>query len=180
MISLGVIQPAMEKLREYLFGDTGIFTDNSAGGTDLTQQEASGLLQEIEKLKGTISDSQKIWDYLNDAAKKAGISLEDTTSSNGLSKGIQGVTEDTANLLGSYLNSIRQDVSVKRALLEKLGNEIFPKYNILAEQQLTQLRAIANNTLRSAQNTEANLAVLKEFMGLVGMVIDKGKRKINI
>lgn len=180
MISLGVIQPAMEKLREYLFGDTGIFTDNSAGGTDLTQQEASGLLQEIEKLKGTISDSQKIWDYLNDAAKKAGISLEDTTSSNGLSKGIQGVTEDTANILGSYLNSIRQDVSVKRALLEKLGNEIFPKYNILAEQQLTQLRAIANNTLRSAQNTEANLAVLKEFMGLVGMVIDKGKRKINI
>lgn len=180
MISLGVIQPAMEKLREYLFGDTGIFTDNSAGGTDLTQQEASGLLQEIEKLKGTIYDSQKIWDYLNDAAKKAGISLEDTTSSNGLSKGIQGVTEDTANLLGSYLNSIRQDVSVKRALLEKLGNEIFPKYNILAEQQLTQLRAIANNTLRSAQNTEANLAVLKEFMGLVGMVIDKGKRKINI
>ena len=138
------------------------------------------LVQEIEKLKGTISDSQKIWDYLNDAAKKAGISLEDTTSSNGLSKGIQGVTEDTANLLGSYLNSIRQDVSVKRALLEKLGNEIFPKYNILAEQQLTQLRAIANNTLRSAQNTEANLAVLKEFMGLVGMVIDKGKRKINI
>ena len=180
MISFGVIQPAMEKLREYLFGDTGIFTDNSAGGTDLTQQEASGLLQEIEKLKGTISDSQKIWDYLNDAAKKAGISLEDTTSSNGLSKGIQGVTEDTANILGSYLNSIRQDVSVKRALLEKLGNEIFPKYNILAEQQLTQLRAIANNTLRSAQNTEANLAVLKEFMGLVGMVIDKGKRKINI
>ena len=157
-----------------------MFTENAGGGTDLTQQEASGLLQEIEKLKGTISDSQKIWDYLNDAAKKAGISLEDTTSSNGLSKGIQGVTEDTANLLGSYLNSIRQDVSVKRALLEKLGNEIFPKYNILAEQQLTQLRAIANNTLRSAQNTEANLAVLKEFMGLVGMVIDKGKRKINI
>lgn len=75
--------------------------------------------------------------------------------------------------MGSYLNSIRQDVSIKRALLEKLGNEIFPKYNILAEQQLTQLRAIANNTLKSAQNTEANLAVLKEFTGLVGMVIDK-------
>lgn len=171
MISLGVIQPAMEKLREYLFGKTGIFTDNSAGGTDLTQQEASGLLQEIEKLKGTISDSQKIWDYLNEAAKKAGISLEDTTSSNGLSKGIEGVTEDTANLLGSYINGIRLDVSVKRALLEKIGNDILPKYNVLAEAQLTQLRAIADNTLRSAKNTEANVAVLQEVRDMFNMVI---------
>lgn len=180
MISLGVIQPAMEKLREYLFGKTGIFTDNSAGGTDLTQQEASGLLQEIEKLKGTISDSQKIWDYLNEAAKKAGISLEDTTSSNGLSKGIEGVTEDTANLLGSYINGIRLDVSVKRALLEKIGNDILPKYNVLAEAQLTQLRAIANNTLRSAKNTEANVAVLQEVRDMFNMVINKGERKIRI
>lgn len=180
MISLGVIQPAMEKLREYLFGKTGIFTDNSAGGTDLTQQEASGLLQEIEKLKGTISDSQKIWDYLNEAAKKAGISLEDTTSSNGLSKGIEGVTEDTANLLGSYINGIRLDVSVKRALLEKIGNDILPKYNVLAEAQLTQLRAIADNTLRSAQNTEANVAVLQEVRDMFNMVINKGERKIRI
>lgn len=180
MISLGVIQPAMEKLREYLFGKTGIFTDNSAGGTDLTQQEASGLLQEIEKLKGTISDSQKIWDYLNEAAKKAGISLEDTTSSNGLSKGIEGVTEDTANLLGSYINGIRLDVSVKRALLEKIGNYILPKYNVLAEAQLTQLRAIADNTLRSAKNTEANVAVLQEVRDMFNMVINKGERKIRI
>lgn len=180
MISLGVIQPAMEKLREYLFGKTGIFTDNSAGGTDLTQQEASGLLQEIEKLKGTISDSQKIWDYLNEAAKKAGISLEDTTSSNGLSKGIEGVTEDTANLLGSYINGIRLDVSVKRALLEKIGNDILPKYNVLAEAQLTQLREIADNTLRSAKNTEANVAVLQEVRDMFNMVINKGERKIRI
>lgn len=180
MISLGVIQPAMEKLREYLFGKTGIFTDNSAGGTDLTQQEASGLLQEIGKLKGTISDSQKIWDYLNEAAKKAGISLEDTTSSNGLSKGIEGVTEDTANLLGSYINGIRLDVSAKRVLLEKIGNDILPKYNVLAEAQLTQLRAIADNTLRSARNTEANVAVLQEVRDMFNMVINKGERKIRI
>lgn len=85
------------------------------------------------------------------------------SSSSGLSKGIQGITEDTASLLGSYLNGIRQDVSVKRALLEKLGNEIFPKYNILAEQQLTQLRAIANNTLRTANSNEAILNKVSEL-----------------
>lgn len=181
MISLNVIKPAMDKLRDYLFGDKGIFTDSSAGGTNLTEQEAAGLMQQLGSLRGTISDSKKIWDYLNAAAKKMGISLEETNASNTLSKGIQeNITEETANILASYINGIRADVSVKRALLEKWGNEILPKYNVIAEQQLTQLRAIANNTLRSAQNTEANVAVLQEVRDMFNMVINKGERKIRI
>lgn len=112
---------------------------------------------------------KKQWDDIvnkglaeRDALKNA-MGWKDSSSTSGLTKGIQGVTEDTANLLGSYLNSIRQDVSVKRALLEKLGNEIFPKYNVLAEQQLTQLRAIANNTLRTANSNEAILNEVSEL-----------------
>lgn len=181
MISLNVIKPAMNKLRDYLFGDKGIFTDSSAGGTNLTEQEATGLMQQLGSLRGTISDSKKIWDYLNAAAKKMGISLEETSASNTLSKGIQeNITEETANILASYINGIRADVSVKRALLEKWGNEILPKYNVIAEQQLTQLRAIANNTLRSAQNTEANVALVQEVRDMLNIVIDRGGKKINI
>lgn len=181
MISLNVIKPAMNKLRDYLFGDKGIFTDSSAGGTNLTEQEATGLMQQLGSLRGTISDSKKIWDYLNAAAKKMGISLEETSASNTLSKGIQeNITEETANILASYINGIRADVSVKRALLEKWGNEILPKYNVIAEQQLTQLRAIANNTLRSAQNTEANVALVQEVRDMLSIVIDRSGRKIKI
>lgn len=181
MISLNVIKPAMDKLRDYLFGDKGIFTDSSAGGTNLTEQEAAGLMQQLGSLRGTISDSKKIWDYLNAAAKKMGISLEETSASNTLSKGIQeNITEETANILASYINGIRADVSVKRALLEKWGNEILPKYNVIAEQQLTQLRAIANNTLRSAQNTEANVALVQEVRDMLSIVIDRSGRKIKI
>ena len=181
MISLNVIKPAMNKLRDYLFGDKGIFTDSSAGGTNLTEQEATGLMQQLGNLRGTISDSKKIWDYLNAAAKKMGISLEETSASNTLSKGIQeNITEETANILASYINGIRADVSVKRALLEKWGNEILPKYNVIAEQQLTQLRAIANNTLRSAQNTEANVALVQEVRDMLSIVIDRSGRKIKI
>lgn len=176
MISLNVIKPAMDKLRDYLFGDKGIFMDSSAGGTNLTEQEAAGLMQQLGSLRGTISDSKKIWDYLN-----MGISLEKTNASNTLSKGIQeNITEETANILASYINGIRADVSVKRALLEKWGNEILPKYNVIAEQQLTQLRAIANNTLRSAQNTEANVALVQEVRDMLNIVIDRGSRKIII
>lgn len=181
MISLNVIKPAMNKLRDYLFGDKGIFTDSSAGGTNLTEQEATGLMQQLGNLRGPISDSKKIWDYLNAAAKKMGISLEETSASNTLSKGIQeNITEEPANILASYINGIRADVSVKRALLEKWGNEILPKYNVIAEQQLTQLRAIANNTLRSAQNTEANVALVQEVRDMLSIVIDRSGRKIKI
>ena len=181
MISLNVIQDSMNNLKNYLFGDKGIFTDNSAEGTNVTEQEAAGLVQKLADLKDSVSDSKKIWDYLNAAAKKVGISLEETTTSNTLSKGIQeNITEDTANILASYLNSIRADVSIKRALLEKWGNEILPKYNVIAEQQLTQLRAIANNTLRSAQNTEANVALVQEVIDMLNIVIDRGGRKIKI
>lgn len=181
MISMNVIKPAMDKLRDYLFGDKGIFTDSSAGGTNLTEQEAAGLMPQLGSLRGTISDSKKIWDYLNAAAEKMGISLEETNASNTLSKGIQeNITEETANILASYINGIRADVSVKRALLEKWGNEILPKYNVIAEQQLTQLRAIANNTLRSAQNTEANVALVQEVRDMLSIVIDRSGRKIKI
>ena len=176
MISLNVIKPAMNKLRDYLFGDKGIFTDSSAGGTNLTEQEAAGLMQQLGSLRGAISDSKKIWDYLKAAAK-----IEETSASNTLSKGIQeNITEETANILASYINGIRADVSVKRALLEKWGNEILPKYNVIAEQQLTQLRAIANNTLRSAQNTEANVALVQEVRDMLSIVIDRSGRKIKI
>jgi hypothetical protein len=174
-----VIQPMFEKLQDKLFGEKGLFKEF----TDIQDNGAvaAGAIKDFfdNEGKAMIDASQSFLETF-DKATGGALTATGESSTSGLTKGIQGVTEDTANLLGSYLNSIRQDVSVKRALLEKLGNEIFPKYNILAEQQLTQLRAIANNTLRSAQNTEANLAVLKEFMGLVGMVIDKGKRKINI
>lgn len=50
-----------------------------------------------------------------------------------------------------------------------------PKYNVIAEQQLTQLRAIANNTLRSAQNTEANVAVLQEVRDVLHSVVGIGQ-----
>lgn len=174
-----VIQPMFEKLQDKLFGEKGLFkefTDIQDNGT-----VAAGAIKDFfdNEGKAMIDASQSFLEAF-DKATGGALTATGESSTSGMSKtGIQA-SEDTMNRTNSYLNSIRQDVSVKRALLEKLGNEIFPKYNILAEQQLTQLRAIANNTLRSAQNTEANLAVLKEFMGLVGMVIDKGKRKINI
>ena len=80
-----------------------------------------------------------------------------------MSKEIQGTTEDTANLLGSYLNAMRQDVSVKRMLQEKFFNDDFPEMSVIAQAQLRQLNAIEESTRRTA---ESNEAILKEVSEL--------------
>lgn len=178
MISVNVIRKSMNGLRNYLFGSKGIFTDSSAGGTNLTEQEAAGLMQQLGSLRGTISDSKKIWDYLNAAAEKMGISLEETSASNTLSKGIQeNITEDTANILASYLNSIRADVSIKRTLQERFFKEDFPKMNVIAEAQLRQLSMITENTRRTADSNEAifnEVSELRNEIHSAKLTKDKG------
>lgn len=174
-----VIQPMFEKLQDKLFGENGLFkefTDIQDNG--VIAAEAIKNFFDNEG-KAMIEASQSFLEAFDKATGGAITSTGDSSNS-GMSKpGIQA-SEETMNLTNSYLNGIRLDVSVKRALLEKIGNDILPKYNVLAEAQLTQLRAIADNTLRSAKNTEANVAVLQEVRDMFNMVINKGERKIRI
>ena len=116
------IETAMSSLREYLFGKDG--KGGILGDGTMSESDMAGLVTELSGLRDVIGQSQKVWEYLNEAAEKAGVTLTDTTGDSdkkGLSASIQGVTEDTANLLGSYLNAIRHDVSVKRELLENIA-----------------------------------------------------------
>lgn len=174
-----VIQPIFEKLQDKLFGENGLFkefTDIQDNG--VIAAEAIKNFFDNEG-KAMIEASQSFLEAFDKATGGAITSTGDSSSSGMSKSGIQA-SEETMNLTNSYLNGIRLDVSVKRALLEKIGNDILPKYNVLAEAQLTQLRAIADNTLRSAKNTEANVAVLQEVRDMFNMVINKGERKIRI
>lgn len=174
-----VIQPMFEKLQDKLFGENGIFkefTDIQDNG--VIAAEAIKNFFDNEG-KAMIEASQSFLEAFDKATGGAITSTGDSSSSGMSKSGIQA-SEETMNLTNSYLNGIRLDVSVKRALLEKIGNDILPKYNVLAEAQLTQLRAIADNTLRSAKNTEDNVAVLQEVRDMFNMVINKGERKIRI
>lgn len=171
-IKLQFIEPAMANLKSFMFGQNGIFTDNSEMGTDLSANEAVGIGKELDKLKEQIEASNEFWDKINDAV--GGI-LDDTENAgkDGLSKGVQSVTEDTANLLASYVNSIRQSVHVKQQLIEKLVSDDIPKINYLAEAQLRELSQIQSNTAR-------NVVLVSEIRDLVNRVVDKGSNKLKV
>lgn len=155
MLSLQIIKPAMESLRDALFGENGLFMPGSEAGTDLSKNEAVELGKELEKMKDTISQSKKVWDYVNGALKGIGVDLEENKDNNSsLIKGVQNITEDQANILASYTNAIRYDTSVMRAELEKLGVDILPQYSVIAEAQLRELRDIAENTRLNVRYVE--------------------------
>lgn len=71
-------------------------------------------------------------------------------SSASMSSSIKGITETTADLLASYLNAMRADVSVIRQQ-EAL---YLPRLDITATAQLQQLGQITQNTLRNAEAAE--------------------------
>lgn len=102
---------------------------------------AEGLGQAGETAVGTLTG-------ILDKLKEMGYDLSDTSGGNTLGKGIASITEDTADLLASYLNAIRMDVSVIRTLEEAwFGGPI-------AQAQQLQMQAIAANTLRNAEAAE--------------------------
>lgn len=161
-----VIAPMMEKLQQKLFGD-----ENGNGGVfksfeDLNNNTelAASTIKDFFDTEGNamLDASQKFLEAF-DKATGGALAATGESDTSGLSKEIQGVTEDTANKVGSYLNSMRQDVSVKRMLQEKFFNEEFPKMSVIAQAQLRQLNAIAENTRRMAESNDAILEEISEL-----------------
>lgn len=164
ILKLSVLEPAMEQIQEALFG-----TDGESGmfGSDfeLDNNEVSQIADMLMGISEKSDDYYDALDKLNDyMEQKYGVSMkeEEETSSGGLSAGIQSVTEDTADLLASYVNAIRADVSIERTIMENLLGKDMPSLSATAQAQLTQLQAIADNTLRNAVAAEAIQDILRK------------------
>lgn len=157
VLKLGLLEPMMEDVNKYLFGEDG---KSGAFGSDfeLTPDELDGLagklMQGMEGVDAYNSALDQLEKILNE---KYGLSMkgDESGSKNGLSAGIQGITEDTADLLASYVNAIRADVAMSRESWDRLLNDALPNISIVSEAQLTAQRQIVENTLRTAEATEA-------------------------
>ena len=131
---------------------------NAAGAmkiVDEAMQSAEALLPEIQ-------------DFLESMQPYFEMGEEETTPD--LGEGVKGITEDTANLLASYLNAIRTDVSYAKTLWVRMdGNlqkiaDFFASSPTLMEYQAQ----IAANTYNSAQATQSILAELRSVISTDG------------
>lgn len=166
---LGVLEPAMKNLQTMLFGNDGM------GGMFGSDFELDG--KEVEQIADYLMGLSEKSDSFNEAMdmldeymkKKYGVSMKEESASSGLSKGIAGVTENTANLLASYINAIRADVAAKLVLVRQLIEDFYPQMNMIAQAQLTELKTISKNTTDS-------VALVTEIRDMLGAArIDKSR-----
>lgn len=155
MLQMYIIEPALKDLEQYLFGDDGrggVFGADGDTPFELTADELAGMGQHLAKVNDSIGYSKELFDYINERLKKEGIDLTANGEANGLSKGIQSITEDIDNLLASYINAIRADVAVIRAIDE--ANSGGSSLSAVAQQQLSELTAISRNVEMNRKSVE--------------------------
>lgn len=139
IVAQKIMEKALEKPLEWL---TSVLDEK--GQLDETDMDkfAKHLSEVGEKVTPQITG-------LFDAMKNNGFDMRENGSSSATNS-IKSITEDTADLLASYVNSIRLDLSVVR----EMQGKFLPEMSEIAKSQLTQLNLIAQNTLRNADAAE--------------------------
>lgn len=174
MISQDILAPMFGDLRNFLFGENGM---GGAFGTDfkLDASEVAAMKEYLDKIKNQgIPAAEELFNAINSAT---GGMLDDTDKAkSGLSAGIQSVTENTADLLASYVNAIRASVAMNEGRWERLLNDSIPQMNIIAESQLRTQQQIAANTLRNAIAAEAIVKSNNEINSLLARVTQGGAK----
>lgn len=160
IVSQKIMEKALEKPLEWL---TGILDEK--GKLDETDMnDFADKLNEVgEKVVPQLTG-------IFDALKNKGLDLRENGSSS-TTNSIKGITEETADLLASYLNAVRLDVSVIR----EMQGKFLPEMSEIAKSQLTQLNLIARNTLRNADAAERIEKIFIEYNDNFNRVINGTK-----
>lgn len=160
IVTQKIMEKALEKPLEWL---TSVL--DKKGQLDETDMDKfAKLLNEVgEKVAPQITG-------LFDAMKNNGFDMREDGSSSATNS-VKSITEETADLLSSYVNSIRLDLSVVR----EMQGEFLPEMSEIAKSQLTQLNLIAQNTLRNADAAERIEKIFIEYNDNFNRVINGTK-----
>ena len=112
---------------------------------------------EYADVKNSTEDLTKQIEATRDYLKKV-YGWSDNSSSSSRNS-VKSITEETGDLIASYLNEIRADCAVMRAEQAKY----YPEISEIAKSQLTQLNTIARNTLRNADAAERIESIFTEY-----------------
>ena len=148
------VQPIMDEFMDRYKEDKGV----------LTEQGLAIIAKMYEEGEAMAAQAGVFMDGIEKVSKQYGADLKDRGTSTSMSAGIKSITENTADLLASYINAIRADVSVIR-----LSNaEFFPQIlsvigqcSAIANTQVQLQTQIAANTRRNAEAAERIYNILR-------------------
>ena len=109
---------------------------------ELSVGEAKAWAESVRNSLPALSTALE--NYFN-AFKDAGIDLLGSSNLSGLQAGIQGITEEQADILAAYWNSVRFYVANMDTTLTQLANHIMGNTEV-ENPQLAQLKIIASQT----------------------------------
>lgn len=145
MLSLGILEPMMENLRKKLFGENGkggVFDATNPEGTiDAAMQEVATFFGEGGEGQQMIQATETFYKKWQEFMRSKGLTLEEDRSSSA-SGSIKSITEQTGDLLASYVNGIRGDLSAHRAMFAQYA----PMYYAALTTGNASLRNIENHT----------------------------------
>lgn len=117
------------------------------------------------KIESGIEQYKALMEYAKALSERIGYSWNagEESSSSSLSSGIKSITEDTADLLASYLNAIRADVSYGKTQWERIA--------VAVEGQATNYYTLNDYLMRvqadTANISESNRAILERLDGFI-------------
>lgn len=144
------IKALLKKTQGYADNGDKIKDSNGNVISEYTGAEYADVKNSTDELSKQIEATR---DYLK---KTYGWSDNSSSSSR---NSVKGITEEEEDLGLSYLNAIRLDCSVIRAEQAKY----YPEMSEIAKSQLSQLNAIARNTLRNADAAERIESIFTEY-----------------
>lgn len=177
MMQMAILEPMFASLEEKLFGSVekgtkGVFNakdpKSSMGAVISTVTDFFGKGGEGEQ---TITAALEFMNAFERGLNNAGLSVLNSDTANTLSSGVQGTSEETSALLAGYVNSLRQDVAIKRILMNQFISEMWPAYVEQVASIVTSLKGIDNNV--------ALIRALLSENGAIYVMIDSMKSHLD-
>lgn len=165
-IFASIFQKALEDMQK------GMEDSMLPGGDGDITDDIVDFFNKVPGLMGAYNEAMKA---AQEQGKELGFDLfspTDSASGGGsLGSGIQQITENTANLLGSYLNGIRADVSFNRNLLQthlpQISDVLLNTCPSLLEFQAKIAANTYDTAMRSAEIAASNQAILEELRSVM-------------
>ena len=174
MMKLGFIEPLMQNLQKQLFGTWDDSLEMYVGGAIKYTKDKNGnvgidmqgsekaVLKVLGSFYGQSEEFAKAGEtFYNWVERATGIRFSDNDSA--LSGNIKGITEDTADLLASYINAIRADVAMNRAFIAMFIQEYWISYI----EQITSVHTTLRNIDRNVAAMALTFSETGKIYGLI-------------